>query len=221
MSAPQENSDFKPVKSAARRPGRPRGGAISVEQRGYLLDIALALFAQHGIAETSLNAIARKAGVTPAMLNYYFHSREALLDTIIEERFMPLRGRIFEVFVANADDPIAAIEYMVKEIAETAQRDSWFAPLWMQEAVSENALIRQRMDERFGKREVREKVLAIMEGWKRAGKINPEINTSLLLGSLVSLVLVPLVQLRVEDDPAAREAIVRHALALLCKGISP
>lgn len=219
MSALKANSAAKPLKTGPRKPGRPRGGAINVEQREHLLDIALHLFAQQGIAETSLNAIARKAGVTPAMMNYYFRSREALLDIIIEERFLPLRSRIFQVFVTHADSPLLAIEQMVRELAATAQRDSWFAPLWMQEAVSENSPLRQRIHEKFGK-EAREAILVIMEGWKQQGKINPQINTVLLMSSMLSLVLVPLVQLRVGNDDLTREAIVEHALALLCRGIS-
>lgn len=220
MSALKANSGAKPLKTGPRKPGRPRGGAINVEQRDHLLNIALHLFAQQGIAETSMNAIARNAGVTPAMMNYYFHSREALLDIIIEERFLPVRSRIFAVFVANADAPMLAIEQMVRELASTAQRDSWFAPLWMQEAVSENSPLRLRIQEKFGK-EARIKILSIMDGWKQQGKINAQINTVLLMSSLLSLVLVPLVQLRPGDDDETREAIVQHALALLCKGISP
>lgn len=220
MSALKANSGAKPLKTGPRKPGRPRGGAINVEQRDHLLDIALHLFAQQGIAETSMNAIARNAGVTPAMMNYYFHSREALLDIIIEERFLPVRSRIFAVFIANADAPMLAIEQMVRELAATAQRDSWFAPLWMQEAVSENSPLRLRIQEKFGK-EARIKILSIMDGWKQQGKINAQINTVLLMSSLLSLVLVPLVQLRPGDDDETREAIVQHALALLCKGISP
>ncbi|MGB9097267.1 TetR/AcrR family transcriptional regulator [Erwinia sp.] len=219
MTALKANSGAKPLKTGPRKPGRPRGGAINAEQREHLLDIALHLFAQQGIAETSLNAIARKAEVTPAMMNYYFRSREALLDIIIEERFLPLRSRIYQVFVTHADSPLLAIEHMVRELAATAQRDSWFAPLWMQEAVSESSPLRVRIQEKFGK-EAREKILMIMEGWKQQGKINSQINTVLLMSSMQSLVLVPLVQLRVGNDDITREAIVQHALALLCKGIS-
>lgn len=220
MKAPKANSAPNPLKSEVRRPGRPRGGAINAEQREHLLDIALNLFAQQGIAETSLNGIAREAGVTPAMLNYYFRSREALLDIIIEERFLPLRSRIFEVFVANADSPAAAIEGMVRELAETANSSSWFAPLWMQEAVSEHSPLRERIQARFGK-EARVKILSIMEGWKTTGKLNPAINTALLMSSLLSLVLVPLVQFRDDSSSVTQEDIVQHALSLLCRGIAP
>jgi AcrR family transcriptional regulator len=84
----KENSE-KP-----RRPGRPRGKQAGADNREQLMDLALALFARQGIARVSLNAIAKEAGVTPAMLHYYFNSREALIDQILEERFMPLRNRI-------------------------------------------------------------------------------------------------------------------------------
>ncbi|WP_158781459.1 TetR/AcrR family transcriptional regulator [Pantoea sp. BAV 3049] len=219
MTALKEHFDPEPDKKPVRKPGRPRGGAINAEQREHLLDIALHLFARQGIAETSLNAIARQAAVSPAMLNYYFRSREALLDSVIEERFAPLRGRIFEAFVANADDPVTAISLLVTEIAETAQKNSWFAPLWMQEAASDEALLKQRLHERYGKEE-RKKVLSIIEGWQQAGRLNPDLSPQLLMVSLMSLVLVPLARLGKNADRIEREMIVKHALALLCQGIS-
>ena len=76
MSAHKDNSDPTPQ---ARRPGRPRGSKPTATSREQLLDIALDLFARQGIARTSLNAIAKEAGVTPAMLHYYFNSRENFL----------------------------------------------------------------------------------------------------------------------------------------------
>ncbi len=53
------------------RPGCP-SGRQGADAREHLLDIALGLFAREGIGETTLGAIAREAGVTPAMVHYYF-----------------------------------------------------------------------------------------------------------------------------------------------------
>nr|WP_270038192.1 helix-turn-helix domain-containing protein [Klebsiella pneumoniae] len=52
--------------------------------REQLMDIALTLFARDGAGRVSLNAIAKEAGVTPAMLHYYFSSRDALVTQLIE-----------------------------------------------------------------------------------------------------------------------------------------
>ena len=65
-----------------RRPGRPSGVKKGVDKRELLLDAALKLFAQSGIAETPLSMIAKEAGVTTAMLHYYFNTREQLLEKV-------------------------------------------------------------------------------------------------------------------------------------------
>lgn len=131
MTAQKDNGKSLKV----RKPGRPRGSKPSGDNREHLLDIALRLFSQQGIGHTSLNAIAREAGVTPAMLHYYFNSREQLLDVVIEERFLPLRSEITAIFAAHPDDPVTALTEMVKTLAELAARYEWFAPLWMQEVI--------------------------------------------------------------------------------------
>ncbi|WP_026033635.1 TetR/AcrR family transcriptional regulator, partial [Dyella japonica] len=58
-----------------RAPGRP--GTDSPDLRATLVEAALACFVRDGIAATSLRGIAAQAGVTPAMLNYYFGSKLA------------------------------------------------------------------------------------------------------------------------------------------------
>ncbi len=71
---------------APRRPGRPRGKKPGTANREQLMDIALTLFARDGAGRVSLNAIAKEAGVTPAMLHYYFSSRDALVTQLIAKR---------------------------------------------------------------------------------------------------------------------------------------
>ncbi len=100
--------------------------------REQLMDIALTLFARDGAGRVSLNAIAKEAGVTPAMLHYYFSSRDALVTQLIEERFMPLRNHISRIFVDHPQDPVLALTMMVETLAHMAEKNAWFAPLWMQ-----------------------------------------------------------------------------------------
>ena len=79
-------------KREPRRPGRPR--AEDANQRERLLDAAVECFASDGIAATSLRAIAVRAGVTPALVNYYFGSKERLLEVFIAERVMRVIGSL-------------------------------------------------------------------------------------------------------------------------------
>ena len=214
---PAQKDHLKP-----RKPGRPRGSKPNAENRERLIDIALRLFSQQGLARTSLNAIAREAGVTPAMLHYYFNSREQLLDVMIEERFLPLREQITGVFGEYPDDPVMALSEMVKTLAIVAAQHEWFAPLWMQEVIGEMPVLRQHLQARFGE-EKYHATLARVKSWQESGKVNPHLTAELLFTTLLSLVLVPFSRMRNDERLAmlTPEIIVSNALALLRQGIGP
>jgi transcriptional regulator, TetR family len=184
------------------------------------MDIALTLFSQQGIARVSLNAIAKEASVTPAMLHYYFTSREALVDQILEERFMPLRNRIAMVFAEHPDDPLTSLTLMLKVLSELAEQNAWFAPLWMQEMIGEMPILRQHMQARFGT-EKHHKMLETIARWQKAGKLNPDLSPELLITTLISLVLVPFSRLRTDErlKNITPDTIVRHALTMMGQGI--
>ena len=219
MPAQKEHSESAPQ---GRRPGRPRGAKPTATSRERLLDIALDLFSRQGIAHTSLNAIAKEAGVTPAMLHYYFNSREQLLDVMIEERFLPLREQITGVFGEYPDDPVMALSEMVKTLAIVAAQHEWFAPLWMQEVIGEMPVLRQHLHARFGE-EKYHATLARVKSWQESGKVNPHLTAELLFTTLLSLVLVPFSRMRNDQRLAmlTPEIIVSNALALLRQGIGP
>lgn len=70
-----------------RRPGRPAGDPASgTGKREHILDVAEAVFAEHGYAPTSLRQIARRAAVNPALITYYFESKERLFETVFKRR---------------------------------------------------------------------------------------------------------------------------------------
>src|SRR5271167_1397366 len=148
-TAPAGPADAPEHPKRGRRPGRPTG-AQHGEPRTLLLDVALVLFARQGIMETTLGAIAREAGFTPAMVHYYFKTRDQLLDVLIDERFLPLRTAIGGTFEANPDDPVAAITQLARRFVEVAVEHPWFPALWVREVISDGGLLRQRMHERFG-----------------------------------------------------------------------
>jgi hypothetical protein len=50
-------------------------GGTDTGTRESLLDAAVALFAEQGVAATSSAKIAARAGVTPAMVHYHFRCR--------------------------------------------------------------------------------------------------------------------------------------------------
>jgi AcrR family transcriptional regulator len=84
VSAPTSDDKPKP---------HPRGHAGAPVHRGprddrgvvaaQIVRAARAAFAADGYAATSLRSVARDAGVDPALVTYYFHSKSGLLDAAL------------------------------------------------------------------------------------------------------------------------------------------
>lgn len=64
-----------------RRPGRWRSGA---ESKQRVLQVARELFDQNGYSGTTVRAIATAAGVDPAMVFYFFGTKQGLFSAVIE-----------------------------------------------------------------------------------------------------------------------------------------
>lgn len=73
--------------SEPRRRGRPRG-AKAADTRTRILEAATAEFGEHGYEAASLRAIARRAGVDPALIHHYFDGKQALVAEVVK---VPLR----------------------------------------------------------------------------------------------------------------------------------
>lgn len=58
------------------RPRGPRGG--DADTRGEIVDAARVVFARDGMERGSFRAVAREAGVDPALVHHYFESKAAL-----------------------------------------------------------------------------------------------------------------------------------------------
>lgn len=54
-------------------------------RRQEIIDVALRLFEGQGIPRTSMGEIAREAKVAKGLLYYYFDSKEALVEAVLEE----------------------------------------------------------------------------------------------------------------------------------------
>jgi len=208
-----------------RRPGRPPRTAVRGDRRERLLDIALELFARQGVAETTLSAIARKAGMTPAMAHYYFKTREQLFDLLIDERIMPGRAHIEELLQQHDADPVRALGLVVERLVAVHARQPWFGTLWIREMISDNDIFKQHMRKRLGV-ERQSAMLDTLCRWQREGKLDPDIEPALLLVSLLGMTMLPMAALRRwKRNPRTAhidgKVVARHVLAMLARGIGP
>src|SRR5688572_2403777 len=115
----------KPAKKRA--PGRPM--ADSPDLRLRLLEAALACFVRKGIAATSLRDIASEAGVTPALLHYYFGDKAQLQGEVIAQKILPVFAALREPLLQAGDDIAALIAGFVGGIGRIVAEHPWLPPL--------------------------------------------------------------------------------------------
>lgn len=73
--------------------GRPRKDQQRLS-RDQILDEALGLLAEVGLASLSMRALARRLGIDPMALYHYFADKDALLAAAAERSFASLRPRM-------------------------------------------------------------------------------------------------------------------------------
>ncbi|MFC5431170.1 TetR/AcrR family transcriptional regulator [Paraburkholderia denitrificans] len=218
-AAPARPHASQPESAQPRPRGRRRANA-DLDVRERLLACATQLFAERGIAATTMAQIASAAGVTSAMVHYYFTNREKLLDAVVDERIARSIAFVWSsVESGDERDAHALVEDLVARMFDVTARMPWLPPLWLREIVNEGGLLRERMLkvlpidqlQRFASR---------IGAAQRDGAINPALEAPLLFMSILALVMLPLATAKTWQSTRGlpkieRDVLHRHVSALL------
>ena len=204
-----------------RAPGRP--GADQADQRERLLDAALACFVRQGIAATSLRDIAGEAGVTPALVHYYFGDKPQLQQAVVAERLLPVVAQLREPVSQAGDDVAALIAAFVQGVGGLVARHPWLPTLWVREVLCEGGALRDLLIEQVGPMLPRMMSGRFAEA-QRQGRLNAELDPRLLMVSLVGLTFFPLASAPIwralfGAGDVDFDDLRRHTLVLLDRGL--
>lgn len=213
---------MSPARAARRRIGRPPQ-ASAVDARQQLLDAALNLFAEHGVAGTTIADIAARAGVTPAMVHYYFSNRDRLLDAVVQERLREIVTGVWSP-VVETTEVVPMLRGLVQRILAATEVNPWLPSLWLREVVSEGGRLRERLMRILPFEYVRH-LIAAVAGAQRRGEVSPRLEPRLVLLSVIGLTFLPLATIRLWRalpvlQGVEREDVARHAEALLVSAFS-
>jgi len=214
-----------PTTASPRPRGRRRAGT-DLDMRERLLASATQLFGEQGIAATTMAQIAEAAGVTSAMVHYYFTNREKLLDAVVEERIARSIAFVWESVEGEvAQDAHALVEELVARLFDVTSRMPWLPPLWLREIVNEGGLLRERMLKRLPVEQLQRFAARIGEA-QRSGSVNAELEPPLLFISILALVMLPLATSKTWQNTRGfpkieRDALHRHVSALLSAALRP
>jgi len=210
-------------KRSSDRPGRPLADPDR-DTRARLLDAATELFSELGVAATSFSTIARRAGLTPAMVHYHFDNREQLLDAVVDERLVPLISYVWDP-VQPGDDPADLIRGVVERLLERIEKAPWVPSTWMREILNEGGLLRERMLRRLPVDKVRTVGHALARA-QASGAANPDLDPLLVVFSTIGLVMVHMATRSTWSDifhrpPLNAKEMQKHIIGLLLHGLDP
>ena len=220
-STPVHRAPRPAAKRPGRTPGRPAADGADLRER--LLNATVGCFARHGIAGSSLRQIATEAGVTPALLHYYFGGKEALVEAVIEERLMPVMQGLRGPLLQAGDDPRALIHGFVRAVLATALAHPWLPQLWVREVLHEGGGLRQLMQQRIGPM-LPQALAARFAAMQAQGRLNPRLDPRLLVVSLIGQTMfmaasAPIWRGIFDADDVDADALCNHVLALLEHGL--
>lgn len=101
---------------------------IRQASRKAIMDAALSLFGAHGYASTTIEAIARKAGVAKGLVYNYFRNKEHLLEEVVLEGLREFRELAEQI--EGIRDPVERLASISKIYAEFVTERADFIRLY-------------------------------------------------------------------------------------------
>ncbi len=210
-------------RKSSRKPGRPTSHS-GLYAREKLLEATTELFAVQGVAATTFAMIAARAGLTPAMLHYYFRDRDQLLDAVVSERLAPLIRSVWDP-VDETEAPAQILSGVVERMLAGIEKMPWVPSTWMREVLNESGLLRTRVLRYLPF----DKIGALSRSVARAqatGAVNPDLDPGLIVFSLIGLVMMHMATINLwaqvfRRRAPARDAVGRHIAGLLLRGVAP
>jgi AcrR family transcriptional regulator len=146
-------------------------GGTADQRRAQMLHAALEVISERGYADTRIADVAERAGVSPALVIYYFKTKDHLLTEAIryyEEHWYTVGQRRMADMTSAAERLEEIVAMSTLEEADPEPRGSWslWLDFWAQAARNaEVGTVRQKSDERW-----RNQIAGLVEAGQQAGE---------------------------------------------------
>ena len=88
------------------------------DKKQHIIDHAMKLFAEKGFEATSIRDLAKAADVNIAMVNYYFGSKEKLIETIVDKKASYMKDIIEELEANKTISEIDKVHVLIDDYVE-------------------------------------------------------------------------------------------------------
>lgn len=209
-------------RAAARARGRPPA-APERDLRSDLLAAARELFLRYGYRAVSARQVAARAGANPAMVHYYFKSKQGLYTAMLREATAPLVAALEEMLASQGPDSADPATLMAAYMRMVG-RHPWIPGLILREVFSPEGSYREDFIREFAGR-VAPSVVELIRRGIAAGRMRKDLEPSLAVVSFLSLALFPFMARPVlgrvlgqRFDEDGLEALIGHSTRLFAAG---
>lgn len=194
---------------------RYKKSAISAAQ---IIAAATRAIARKGYARTSLNDIAREAGMSKGAVHYHFSTKEALVAKVLETACDVVAERTRDAWQRSSGDPFEALRASVRELwaVRTSRSDevSVVADLLAQALHDETLRPQLAGYYRFASSQTTQHLITELAAFGLRPRVRAELIPRLLLGLLDGLVLQVFVDPGVIEPEELVQAVELIASAL-------
>jgi AcrR family transcriptional regulator len=188
-----------------------------------VLDAALDLFIEKGFANTRVEDIATRAGLSKGAVYLYFPSKEAVLEGIVKRAMAPIANSAISLAENYAGDPRTIITLVLKTVAGRLMDPKLIAipKLMMREMINFPDFAAMY------RREVLDRVLPIIIGLLRTGiaegylrPVDPELTIRSIVGPIMLHILLDEVFGIHPANGLEMEKLVDNHLTILFDGLT-
>ncbi len=222
---PRTPSDPGPRRETSRPPGRP-AAAHRPDVRDALLEATGRLIVETGASDLSLRRVAAEAGVTPAMVHYYFNDKDGLYEAMLERAVRRILERV-QTIASTTDDsgaPHQPIADLLRILTTTLSENPWIPILVVREVLSEGGRFRDRFIENYASR-MAELLPRLMRTEVEHHRFREDLDPQLAFLSFMGMTVFPFVlrpvierALGIEYDEAFLDRFTEHTQCLFERG---
>jgi len=187
--------------------------------RRELTEIAIDCFARYGYQGSSVDRIARMAGVTKGAIYYHFRDKEDLLAAAVADRIEEFEGRVQRACEdQRPDHALASIAEVCIEHARSNNHPR-FAITVMVESIETNAKVSEQL--RGMMRRFRAFLRNMIVRGQEAGEFRADVDADAAAAGYTSAVLGAEIQFYQDPDRFVFEAAIHTFLDQLLTSLSP
>jgi TetR/AcrR family transcriptional regulator len=211
-------------KLLARRRSKHAKPDTGMSTRDSILAAARRLFAENEFKAVTTKRLAEAAGVTTAMIHYYFGEKASLYEAVVAEIVDPTFDQAQALVKSGASfEDVLANAWRIQE--KMLVEHSWLPAFMVRVMMSDNQAMQRRFARKFAKSR-RVLLSTIIERDKKAGKLRPNLDPFLTTISIVSLFQYPLLAAALRTKlfgvvltPGLLKQLAQHNHALILDGV--